>query len=139
MDSPKALQVAERRSTDRATAVLRVDYTRMNAFFADYTQNISKGGTFLRTSDPLDAGTELTLVMTVPDSTVEDGVVRIELTGRVKRVVRSPDSSASSPAGMGIEFVFADDEQRRHLEEIVAAMLRRAFGDDIAEEVLGQD
>ena len=30
---------------------LTVEYKRMNAFFADYTKNISRGGTFIRT-DP---------------------------------------------------------------------------------------
>ena len=29
---------------------LRVDYKRLNTFFADYTKNISKGGTFIRTT-----------------------------------------------------------------------------------------
>jgi type IV pilus assembly protein PilZ len=31
----------------------------MNAFFADYTKNISRGGTFIRTDKPLDIGTEV--------------------------------------------------------------------------------
>ena len=45
---------------------LRVDYKRMNTFFADYTKNISKGGTFIRTSKPLDVGTEFVFVLSIP-------------------------------------------------------------------------
>jgi type IV pilus assembly protein PilZ len=33
----------------RAPIELKVDYKKMNSFFADYTKNISKGGTFIKT------------------------------------------------------------------------------------------
>ena len=48
----------DRRASPRHAITLRVDYKRMNTFFADYTRNISKGGTFIRTERPLDVTTE---------------------------------------------------------------------------------
>ncbi len=38
---------SDRRSSQRHAITLRVDYKRMNTFFADYAKNISKGGTFM--------------------------------------------------------------------------------------------
>src|SRR3981189_2697567 len=38
----------------------------MNAFFADYTKNISKGGTFIKTSRPLPVGTRFLFALAVP-------------------------------------------------------------------------
>ena len=54
-DSPThhADDPSDRRTEGRAAITLRVDYKRLNTFFADYTKNISKGGTFIRTTKPL--------------------------------------------------------------------------------------
>jgi type IV pilus assembly protein PilZ len=41
----------------RAPIELKVEYKRINSFFADYTRNISKGGTFIKTTKPLAIGT----------------------------------------------------------------------------------
>ena len=57
------VHLSERRSAPRHAITLRVDYKRMNTFFADYAKNISKGGTFIRTSKPLEIGTEFVFVL----------------------------------------------------------------------------
>src|SRR5271165_37908 len=56
----------DRRDSPRHAITLRVDYKRMNTFFADYAKNISKGGTFIRTSKPLDIGTGFVFVLSIP-------------------------------------------------------------------------
>src|SRR5262249_25956487 len=56
----------DRREHERAAITLRVDYKRMNTFFADYAKNISKGGTFIKTTKPLDVGTEFVFVLSIP-------------------------------------------------------------------------
>src|SRR5580698_1616923 len=58
--------VDDHRDALRHAVQLRVDYKRMNTFFADYAKNISKGGTFIRTSKPLDVGTEFVFVLSIP-------------------------------------------------------------------------
>ena len=49
---------------------LKVEYKRLNSFFADYTKNISRGGTFIRTKNPLSIGTEFMFQLQVPKSTI---------------------------------------------------------------------
>src|SRR3954447_8481008 len=86
----------DRREMERSAITLKVDYKRLNTFFADYTKNISKGGTFIRTTKPLAIGTEFVFVLTVP----EPKPVHLELTGEVKWVVTEADAASDQPAGM---------------------------------------
>ena len=122
----------ERRGEDRAPITLRVDYKRLNTFFADYTKNISKGGTFVHTTKPLEIGTEFMFVLSLPED------VHLELKGVVKWVVPESSASAESPAGMGIQFVFADDSQRLAVEGVVAAMMNESLGPLLAQKLLGR-
>jgi type IV pilus assembly protein PilZ len=102
----------ELRHADRAPITLRVEYKRINTFFADYTKNISKGGTFIRTARPLDVGTEFMFVLSLPET------VQLEL------------------KGMGIQFVFADDGQREAVEKVVTGMMHEALGPVLANKLL---
>ena len=120
----------EHRKEDRAPITLRVEYKRINTFFADYTKNISKGGTFIRTARPLDVGTEFMFVLALPES------VHLELKGVVKWVVTEADASADKPGGMGIQFVFADDAQREAVERVVVGMMHDSLGPVLAEKLL---
>lgn len=153
----------ERRGEDRAPITLRVDYKRLNTFFADYTKNISKGGTFIRTTRPLAIGTEFMFVLTVPatpttkEAPSEDRgaarggksagpegssppeSVQLELKGVVKWVVPESDATADKPAGMGIQFLFANEGERNQVEELVAGMMRSTLGRMLAAKLLGRD
>ncbi len=121
----------ERRNQDRAPITLRVEYKRINTFFADYTRNISRGGTFIRTTRPLDIGTEFMFVLSLPET------VQLELKGIVKWVVPEADATQEKPAGMGIQFVFNDDGQRRAVDDIVAGMMNEALGPVLAKKLMG--
>ena len=116
----------------------KVDYKRLNTFFADYTKNISRGGTFIRTTKPLDVGTEFVFVLTVPEPNLDDAGVQLELTGEVKWVVTEAESTPENPAGMGIHFVFADDAERERVERFVADLMRSSLGEELAEKLLAQ-
>jgi len=132
---------SERRGEDRAAITLKVDYKRLNTFFADYTRNISKGGTFIRTNKPLEVGTRFVFELTVPEPGVENTHVRLELTGEVKWVVppaAATDESAAGPAGMGIKFVFETDEERQRVERFVADLMRASLGDRLTEKLLSR-
>lgn len=138
----------ERRAEDRAPITLRVAYRRLNTFFADYTRNLSKGGTFVRTTKPLALGTMFNFVLSMPtassiDSDREDGAsaesdtVELSLEGVVKWIVAEADATEDRPAGMGIEFVFDGEAERRAVEENVAEMMRVALGPRLAAKLLG--
>lgn len=135
----------ERRSVDRAPVTLRVDYKRLNTFFADYTRNISSGGTFIRTEEPLPVGTEFIFELTVPKPGAEPQAgeppptVRLALAGVVRWIVPSlsgtGDDAAGTP-GMGIQFQFADDAERARVESLVAQLMRDSLGPRLAEKLL---
>jgi type IV pilus assembly protein PilZ len=108
----------DKREENRAPITLRVEYKRINTFFADYTKNISKGGTFIRTTRPLEIGTEFMFVLSLPEA------VELELKGIVK------------PAGMGIQVVYADDAQRTAVEAVVAGMMHDSLGPVLAGKLL---
>src|SRR5688572_5523064 len=74
---------ADRRKFTRVPIQLKVEYKRLNSFFADYTRNISRGGTFIRTQKPLDIGTEFVFQLVVPKLPKA-----LELRGRVQWVVQ---------------------------------------------------
>lgn len=124
---------AERRTSQRHKIALRVDYKRMNTFFADYAKNISKGGTFIKTSKPLDIGTEFVFVLSIPGQPDQ-----LQLKGTVMWTVDEPQASEERPAGMGIRFNFADDEERKELERFVAKLMSDKLGSHVAQKLLGK-
>jgi len=118
----------DRRREARAPIELKVEYKRLNTFFYDYTKNISKGGTFIKTERPLDIGTIFLFKLVVPSRQEP-----IALRGEVRWVIkegepRPPDISAEHDPGMGIRFVWDDDQQRRLLEQLVEKMMVESLG-----------
>ncbi len=128
----------ERRLQERGPISLRVDYKRLNSFFADYTKNISRGGTFIRTDRPLEVGTEFVfeLGVPVPDADLGDG--KLTLAGVVKWVVSTEEATEDQPAGMGIRFLFPDPGEEERLGTFVEKLMRRALGDHISERLLAR-
>jgi type IV pilus assembly protein PilZ len=125
--------VDERRGGDRSAIELDVEYKRINTFFSDYTRNISKGGTFIRTSRPLDVGTEFVFALRVPQLGEP-----LRLRGQVRWTVTPDESTEAQPAGMGIAFVYADAEERRATEAIVEALMARELGATLSAKLLGR-
>ena len=125
---------AERRYQPRAAIELNVEYKRLNTFFADYTRNISKGGTFIRTDRPLDLGTEIVFALTIR------GLAEpLRLRGRVKWIVSVEQAVGDKQPGMGIEFQYANDEERRATESIVERLMVEELGEGLANRLLGKD
>ncbi len=92
---------------------IKVDYRTAGSFITDYTENISKGGVFIKTSLPLEIGERVRLRLQLPD-----GDAPFALDGIVKWVSTLRDRE-SHPPGMGIEFVDFDDTVRAKLEALV--------------------
>ncbi len=142
----------EFREDARAPVVLRVEYTRLNSFIADYTKNISRGGTFIHTVKPLPVGSEFIFVFIMPgakrgasppdDRADGDDAAppspgrptnrRLAMRGKVRWVKSTPDEEA----GMGIEFVFADDGERESVRAFVESVMLEALGPVLAESLL---
>lgn len=129
----------EVRAQERAAITLRVDYKRLNTFFSDYTKNISKGGTFIKTTKPLPVGTQFQFVLALPE-----GVGDLELVGEVVWAVKreAGDSVIESSQlvdeseGMGIRFIFGTPADRERLESHVEKLMSESLGDAISSKIL---
>lgn len=110
---------------------LSVEYKRMNAFFADYTKNISRGGTFIRTDRPLDIGTEFVFKLSVP------GLEQpLALKGRVQWIVTPPEATPEQEAGMGIGFVYENEAERERIAGTVEKLMVGSLGSTIYEKLV---
>lgn len=128
----------ERRDEGRAPIELKVEYKRLNSFFADYTKNISRGGTFIRTEKPLGIGTEFNFKLCVPK--LEQPLT---LRGKVQWTVSPEDLSAGESKsdgepGMGIGFVYQSEAQRERIEAIVEDLMVSSLGGVIYEKLMGK-
>jgi type IV pilus assembly protein PilZ len=120
------------RSSYRAPLRLRVDYERMNSFFADYTKNISKGGSFIKTPRPLAIGSRCQFAFTVPALSEP-----LQLEGEVTWVVTPEVAQArNEDPGMGVKFVFRDAAAQREFEELVERMMEESLGPEAARALL---
>ncbi len=125
-------QSTDRRHQHRAPIELRVEYQRLNRFFYDYTKNISMGGTFIKTGKPLDIGTQFLFKLMIPTLTeplVLRGEVRWILHEGETREGEGPDG-ANEP-GMGIRFIYEEDDQRVAVERAVEQLMVRSLGPKI--------
>ena len=125
---PEQKPGAEGRNHNRAPIELKVDYKKLNSFFADYTKNISKGGTFIKTKKPLPIGTRFLFKLTVPQREAP-----FELLGEV--VWSKADGEEP---GMGIRFIYSDDRQRVDFESVVERLMSDSLGSELTEKLLNK-
>ncbi len=118
----------ENRESGRAPIELKVDYKKLNSFFADYTKNISKGGTFIKTKKTLPIGTRFLFRLSVPG---RDRA--FELNGEVVRA-----SAGGDDPGMGIRFVWGNDRDRLAFEGLVEALMADSLGPLVAQNLLNR-
>jgi len=119
---------ADTRQHVRAPIELKVDYKKMNSFFADYTKNISKGGTFIKTKKPLPIGTRFLFKLSIPHRDAP-----FELLGEV--VWSKADGEEP---GMGIRFIYSGDNQRSDFEGVVERLMADSLGADLTGKLLNK-
>ena len=124
---------SDRRDASRSPIELKVEYKKLNTFFADYTRNISKGGTFIKTTRPLDIGTEFIFALAVP---AFDEPLRLR--GCVQWVVTPEQATDIAPAGMGIRFLYATDQERHAVEALVEQLMASELGESLSGKLLGR-
>ncbi len=112
----------ERRESPRLTTSLLVRFESFDDFLVEYTENISKGGMFVRTVDPAVAlGAVVRVAIELPDRR------EVTLLGRVARVVDADAAAAEKVApGVAVEFLDLGERARAALE----AYLNRATADE---------
>ena len=122
---------SDRRQQARAAIELRVEYKRLNAFFADYTKNISRGGTFICTDRPLEIGTDFVFRLGVPH--LSEPLV---LKGKVQWIVTPEQATEEQEPGMGIGFVFETDLERQQVEATVEKLMIDSLGPALYEKLM---
>jgi type IV pilus assembly protein PilZ len=120
----------ERRSEARGPIELKVEYKRLNTFFADYTKNISRGGTFIKTGRPLPIGTEFLFKLFVPGRDTP-----LTIHGEVQRIV---DASDDTEPGMAIKFVYREGDPQAEISRIVENMMTENFGPKLSARLMAR-
>ena len=104
----------DRRKSDRADLVVRVDYHTVDELFSEFTSDINEGGLFIETDKPRPAGTAVSLHFNLPGSDRA-----LKTTGTVVHV---SDGSDGTTAGMGIEFEDLPEDARTHINGLIRAL-----------------
>jgi uncharacterized protein (TIGR02266 family) len=108
--------MADTRKDRRAPVSLKVRFksATVDEFIEHYCKDVSRGGIFIKSSQPMAIGTLLKFQFQLKDeSSLIKGVGRVVWT-------RSPeDAVADQPAGMGIKFIKMDNESRAIVDRIV--------------------
>jgi type IV pilus assembly protein PilZ len=105
---------SDRRSADRIDVTWSVDCETEDTFLFANITNISEVGIFVRTNEPLEVGTRLTLKFAPPGST--DTLV---LKGQVAWVNPIRMLASNPNPGMGVRFIDLTQESRERLIEAV--------------------
>ncbi len=114
------MQAQKHRADPRVDVDLEVQYRTAQEFTAAYAENISGGGIFIRTQQPLSLNREMQLRFTLP------GIQRtFVVRGLVVWANPSP-SRSSFPPGMGIKFMDLDPEVKTIIAGFVEGKLPAA-------------
>jgi uncharacterized protein (TIGR02266 family) len=105
---------SERREHHRRKVTIRVQFKNIEKFKEEWTENISHGGIFIKSSNQLDLHTTVELTLQLPDQDTP-----IILTGEVVRTVSQREAQEQGIApGFAIEFLdFA--KKRKDLDEFI--------------------
>jgi uncharacterized protein (TIGR02266 family) len=114
MTTAHSSEPRERRRSERAGLEIPVDYSTVDAFFAEFSANINEGGLFVETDAPAEPETAVELSFRLPGA---KDPVKVE--GRVAWV---SDGTRGQPRGMGIEFQALSPEVRERINEVVRSL-----------------
>jgi type IV pilus assembly protein PilZ len=121
-----------RRIDGRAAIELKVEYKRLNSFFADYTKNISRGGTFIKTNRPLPVGTEFVFKLFVPQLERP-----LAIHGEVQWVVTEAEAEAqATEPGMGIRFVYKTGDPQAEIARSVEKLMVESLGQRLTTKLM---
>ncbi len=110
--------MADTRKDKRAPVSLKVRFksATVDEFIEHYCKDVSRGGIFIKSSQPMPVGTLLKFQFQLKD---ESALIRG--VGRVVWTRIEEDAAADKPPGMGIKFIKMDNESRVLVERIVDA------------------
>jgi type IV pilus assembly protein PilZ len=112
--APSERPGSDRRGADRIDVVWSVDCETEDTFLYANITNISEVGIFVRTNEPLEVGTRVTLKFAPPGS-----IDPLVLTGQVQWVNPVRMLASNPNPGMGIRFIDLNRDNRERLVGVV--------------------
>ena len=104
----------ERRTNRRLPIRVMVEYETTDDFLIDYTANMSIGGMFIPTKEPLEMGTRFRMRFRLPDRKKP-----IETYAVVRWVVSAENPGMMQP-GMGVQFDELGPKDFRDVQKLIA-------------------
>ena len=99
-------QQKEQRDDERMPCLIAVDYSDQKRVYHDFIQDLSKGGVFIETREPLAIGEQISMTFAMPASQNH-----FKVSGRIVRVAKE---------GIGIRF---DNKLSKYQEEIIRKLI----------------
>jgi uncharacterized protein (TIGR02266 family) len=100
-----------KRKHPRVPKKLKSEVSTTESMTYSTARNVSDGGMFVSTPEPISPGTELNLSLTLPDGGI------IVLKGLVRWTKEESDDG--SPAGMGVQFTSLNPEAEKMLKSLL--------------------
>src|SRR3954451_789432 len=116
-DPPSKLELERRRVPLERKISLK--FKEFRGFITEYSENISLGGMFIRTSSPKPPGTIFDFELTLADD--------FKLVQGIGEVVwiRQTDEASERPSGMGVRFLDLSPESRKLIQRMVDEQVAR--------------
>ena len=102
------------RCDSRVSKTLSVSYKDKNSFLKAYTKNISSGGIFVSTGNPLPIGESLSLQLQLPD---------LEEPLKIECTVAWNNRDESKPVGMGLKFNNMSESDRNAFQAYLKSIV----------------
>ncbi len=106
----KDIIIETRRQYPRFDARIKVGFKSAKAFLWEYSEDINKGGIFIKTNNPMPLNSKLELRLCLPGRSKEISVV-----GEVVYIVEEGENRR--PPGMGLQLIDFDKEGMNEIEE----------------------
>ncbi|UCD85957.1 MAG: TIGR02266 family protein [Deltaproteobacteria bacterium] len=106
----KDVAIEQRRKHPRFESRIKIGFKSVRDFLWEYSEDISKGGLFVKTNNPMPLKSRLQLKLCLPGRHRE-----ISVTGEVVYIVKAGD--ARKAPGMGIQLVDLDKNARSEIDE----------------------
>lgn len=100
----------ERRRFPRVERLVKLRFSAKDFPRTSYARDISTGGVFIHTHDPLPQGTEVSVTLIHPVSQQ-----KLDLTGRIVRVVEADPQRPAQVPGVGVAFEEVSEDKREML------------------------
>lgn len=102
-------------SIDDEDIRLLLDYPDSEAYLYDYSTNLSEGGIFLKITEPIPIGKQVSIKFTIPNN-----INLLEVTGIIRWFVSVEEAQLSNISpGVGIEFCNMSQETKQVIKNFI--------------------